>query len=744
MMRNSSQFPFILFFLGLLLFLFVPSSSAQLVPAENRILFQIQQFLEYPPVLQGWNNWTSFCYLPKSPSLVITCSGNHITELTIVGNKKSPSQTLKSSTPQALSGKFSIDSFFTVVTKLSSLKKLSLVSLGLWGPLPAKISRFHSLEVLNISSNFIVGDIPSSIVKFKNLKSLVLARNLLNGSVPDLKGLIAIQELDLSNNHLGPKFPSIGNNIVTLDLSNNFFRSEIPNGLNKFNHLQILDISSNKLVGPIPSFLFSMPAIQSINVAKNQLSGALPATVSCSNKLNFVDVSSNLLIGKLPACLGSSSRNRTVINVWNCLSSTSSTKYQHPHTFCEKQAIAVKPPSKTDDDKKKQSTIKLGVVIGLIAGIVVVVSAIGLLIFFIVKKVTRNRVQGYKNDSFAFEKNSTLSKTADGGNARRTMRLTSLGLPPYHVFTLEEMEDATNNFDPTNLVGEGSQGQLYRGWLRDGAVVLVKCLKLKQKHSPQILQQHMEMISKLRHRHLVSVLGHCVVTYQDHPNTASTVFIVLENVVNGSLKDHLSDWRKRDVLKWPQRMGITMGIAKGIQYLHTGGVTGNDIKLENVLLDETLTARISCYNISLPSKVGSESPLVGPDQLTSAKEAEKEDIYQLGTILLEAITGRPINSQSETEDLKLQVETCLAESPSKLRDLTDPCIRGTFAYESLKTMVQIAVNCLDKEPSRRPSIEDVLWHMQYSIQVQEGATNSGNLSGNLSGKVSGNLSNKFY
>lgn len=92
----------------------------------------------------------------------------------------------------------------------------------------------------------------------------------------------------------------------------------------------------------------------------------------------------------------------------------------------------------------------------------------------------------------------------------------------------------------------------------------------------------------------------------------------------------------------------------------------------------------------------------------------------------------------------MQVETCLAESPSKLRDLTDPCIRGTFAYESLKTMVQIAVNCLDKEPSRRPSIEDVLWHMQYSIQVQEGATNSGNLSGNLSGKISGNLSNKFY
>lgn len=82
--------------------------------------------------------------------------------------------------------------------------------------------------------------------------------------------------------------------------------------------------------------------------------------------------------------------------------------------------------------------------------------------------------------------------------------------------------------------------QLYKGWLRDGSVVLVKCLKLKQKLLPQSLMQHMEVLSKLRHRHLVSILGHCVVTYQDHPNTASTtVFVVVEHVSNGSLRDYL-------------------------------------------------------------------------------------------------------------------------------------------------------------------------------------------------------------
>lgn len=69
---------------------------------------------------------------------------------------------------------------------------------------------------------------------------------------------------------------------------------------------------------------------------------------------------------------------------------------------------------------------------------------------------------------------------------------------------------------------------------------------------------------------------------------------------------NLTDWRKREVLKWPQRMGITMGIARGIQFLHNGitpGIYGNNLKIDNILLDQSLTAKISSYGISLPTKV---------------------------------------------------------------------------------------------------------------------------------------------
>ncbi|CAI9092705.1 OLC1v1028023C1 [Oldenlandia corymbosa var. corymbosa] len=599
-MKDPFGIWFSFFLLPFFLLLLLPSSSAQAAPSEIRILYEIRRILEYPEVLQGWNNWTNFCYLPHTPSLVIVCSDNHVTELTIVGNKTSPSHNPKPGnvSQRTLSPGFSIDSFFSVITKLSNLKRLSLVSLGIWGPLPSTIDRFDSLEVLNLSSNFIYGSIPKTITTFKNLTSLVLADNAFNETVPDLRRMTQLKEIDLSNNPIGPKFPSLGNNLVSIKLNNMSLRSAIPPDFAKFSSLHSLDISSNKLQGAIPSFLFSLPSIQYINLAKNQLSGALPATVSCRDNLTFVDVSNNLLIGKLPSCLGSNSKNRTVIASWNCLSN-STEKSQRPYSFCHKEALAVQPTAKK---KKEESTIKLGIVLGVIAVVVVIIGVLGMLVLLIYRRMERKKAKEYKSESFVFEKNAARgSPLVDGQHMPRTMRMVSMGLPPYQVFTLEEIEEATQNF--ANLVGEVSQAQLYRGWLGDGTVVLVKCMKLKQKHSPQNLQQHMEVISRLRHRHLVSVLGHCIVAHQDHPNIASTVFLVLENVASGSLRDHLSDWRKREILKWPQRISIIMSITKGIQYLHSAGIVGNDIKTEHVLLDESLSPKISSYNISLPTKV---------------------------------------------------------------------------------------------------------------------------------------------
>jgi len=386
----------------IILVLLTPIPSAQLTTSEHRILLHVQKLLEYPQVLQGWTNFTNFCSLPPLPSLNIVCSNGHVTELTIIGNKTSPSshtiQLVSWNSSQTLSKRFSIESFFTFLTKLSHLKVLSLVSLGLWGPLPSKINRFWFLEVLNVSSNFIYGEITPSITSLKNLKSLVLADNLFNGSVPDLGRLASLEELMLGGNKLGPEFPSLSKNLVRVILSNNSLRCRIPPQLMHVHKLQLLDISSNAIFGNVPSFIFSLPLLKYLNLAANQLSGSLSVNVSCSSALTFVDISHNLLVGTLPSCIGSKALNRTTRYSGNCLS-TRSLNDQYPSSHCQKvEALAVKASPRW---KKRRSEMQLGVKLGIIFAAIAVFLLV-LIISCICRKFKAKKADiNYKIDTSA-------------------------------------------------------------------------------------------------------------------------------------------------------------------------------------------------------------------------------------------------------------------------------------------------------------------------------------------------------
>ncbi|KAJ0988056.1 hypothetical protein J5N97_006412 [Dioscorea zingiberensis] len=705
-----------------------PSSSQNLSPSQSKTLLRLQRLLEYPSSLSSFSSNTPFCYLPPSPSLSISCSSSLLTSLSITGDKP-PSLTL--------SPTFSSDSLFTTLSRLPSLTSLSLVSLGLWGPLPSKLHRLSNLKSLNLTSNHFYGSIPPELSTMTNLQALILRGNSLNGTVPDLRPLSSITDLDLSGNLLGPDFPSLGKTLVSLVLARNHFHSPIPPWLQSLDKLQKLDVSSNRIVGNIPPFLFSLSSIQYLDLSGNGLTGAFPASVACADELGYVDVSNNLLTGGLPLCLRSNSSKIFVLNSGNCFIG-GDPKYQHSGSYCNQGALAaVLPPV----EKKSGSKSQLGLILGIVGGIIGGAVVVSLLLFVALRRM--------KQETFAYD--GKLLKKSDPGlpsiqvaprtpaetrHMSQAVRIGTIGLTPYRVFSLEELEEATNDFDPEHLIEEGPQGKFYKGWHRDGSTIMVRCIKLKQKYSTQSLLQFTETISKLRHRHLVSILGHCVVSGQDNANT--TIFLVMEFVSNGTLRSHLTEWRKREMLKWPQRVAAAIGVARGIQFLHTvavPGIVGNNLAIENILLDETLTAKINNYNLPVLSKnknnkIGSESPFSTCEgsEFGSVEHGEKEDVYQLGLILLEIITGKPTQSRSELDTLKLQLQKSLAENTAKLKAMTDPTIRGTFAYDSLRTAVEVTLNCLSNEPKERPSIDDVLWNLQYSVQVQDGWASSENLS----------------
>ncbi|GAU38723.1 hypothetical protein TSUD_396520 [Trifolium subterraneum] len=488
-----------------------------------------------------------------------------------------------------------------------------------------------------------------------SLKSLVLADNFFNGSVPNLERLVFLEEINFDNNRLGPEFPS---------------------------------------------YLFSLPLLNHLNLASNQLNGSISLNISCDSALTFVDISNNFLEGNLSSCIDSNSLNRTIVYSGNCLLSRNLSD-QHPSSYCNKSPAFSTMPTRFE--RRNESKMQLGSVLGIVGGFVGIVGLMILLFLFILKKSKTERAVKSVDDKVYVTADSRPN-IYTRSNVPKLMRLASIGLRPYNIFTIEEIEDATNNFDPSNLIGEGSQGQLYKGRIKDGSMVMVNIVKLKQKSLSKISDENLK----------------------DNPNITSTIFIVFEHISNmSSLRIHLTDRSK--MLKWKQRMTIMIGIGRGIQYLHRGvnhGIFGNNIKIENILLDNNLNPKVSGYSIPFPSKKGSEKKIKGQNahnHIGSINNAEKEDIYQFGVILLEVITGKLITSSIEVEVLKYELERGLSEvaSPTALSSAIDASLHGTYTQESLKTAIQITSNCLNKVPGNRPSIEDILWNLQYSMQVQE-------------------------
>ncbi|KAG4951043.1 hypothetical protein JHK85_044910 [Glycine max] len=691
--------------------------SEQLQSSHSQTLLRIQQLLNFPVSLSNWNNNTDFCNTDSnSSSLNVVCYGDTITQLHIIGERRD--------TP--LPRNFSIDSFVTTLVRLPSLKVLTLVSLGIWGPLPGKIARLSSLEIFNMSSNFLYGSIPQELTLLSSLQTLIFDNNMLadtfprwidslqaltvlslknnkfNGSlpnslgnvenlrtlslshnhfygvVPDLSGLTNLQVIELDDNAFGPQFPQLGHKLVTLVLRNNRFRSGIPAELSSYYQLERFDISLNSFVGPFQPGLLSLPSITYLNISWNKLTGMLFENLSCNSELDVVDLSSNLLTGSLPRCLVSNSSDSTVLYARNCLDTVN--QNQQPQPFCHTEALAVG----ILPERKKHKQVS---------------TVIDKHVFFLY-------IKGYIS---------------------QTKKLGAVGLPTYRSFSLEEIESATNYFDRASLMGEDSYGKMYRGQLKNGSLVAIRCVEMKKRYSTQNFVQHIELISKLRHRHLVSAVGHCFECSLDD-SSVSKVFLVFEYVPNGTLRNWISDEHARKSLSWTQRIGAAIGVAKGIQFLHTGivpGVYSNDLKIEDVLLDQNLVAKISSYHLPLLSNMGkvrcgnSSSGLKNSSNSKSVKHEDKADIYDFGVILLELILGRQIKTANDADAFRDLLQASLGADEEGRRSVVDPAFRKACLDQSLKTMMEICVRCLVKEPADRPSIEDVLWNLQFASQVQD-------------------------
>jgi hypothetical protein len=668
-----------LLFLSWVMFL---QSTHQLPNSQTQVLYQLRKHLEFPKALESWGNYYGdLCQIPATAHMSITCQGNSITELKVMGDKlfKPFGMFDGSSLPNhTLSEAFIIDSFVTTLTRLTSLRVLSLVSLGIYGEFPGKIHRLNSLEYLDLSSNFLFGSVPPDISRLVMLQSLMLDGNYFNGSVPDtldsltnltvlslknnrfkgpfpssicrigrltnlalshneisgklpdLSKLSHLHMLDLRENHLDSELPVMPIRLVTVLLSKNSFSGEIPRRFGGLSQLQHLDLSFNHLTGTPSRFLFSLPNISYLDLASNKLSGKLPLNLTCGGKLGFVDLSNNRLIGTPPRCLAGASGERVVKLGGNCLSIIGSHD-QHQEFLCEE----------AETEGKQFQGRKVGILIAVIGGAVLVLVFFVLVILLLLctnrcssccsreKSVPQTRLKVVTDNSHTSLSSEVL---ASARLISQTAKLGAQGVPSCRSFSFEDLKEATDDFDSSRFLGEGSLGKLYRGTLENGSSIAIRCLVLSRKFSSQSIRGHLDWMAKLNHPHLLGFLGHCTQTSGEHDPVATILYLVYEYMPNGSYRTHLSGQSfgicsklnvilnlsvlgksllleyclfvesfSEKILTWPDRLAILIEIAKAVHFLHTGVMPGsfnNQLKTNNILLDEHKIAKLSDYGVS--------------------------------------------------------------------------------------------------------------------------------------------------
>ncbi|KAG7543616.1 Leucine-rich repeat-containing N-terminal plant-type [Arabidopsis thaliana x Arabidopsis arenosa] len=657
---------------------------------------------------------------------------------------------------------------------IPNLVKLSLRNCNLKGPIP-DLSKAPVLYYLDISSNKLTGEIPKN--KFSaNITTINLYNNMLNGSIPsNFSGLPRLQRLQVQNNNLSGEIPVIWENRsfkaeekLILDLRNNMFSNVSSVLLNPPSNVTVKLYGNPVCANVNAGKLADLCGVSTLEVESPATSSETTTTGDCKRQSCPVSENYDYVIGAPVACfcaapLGIELRLRSPsfsdfrpykvsymldvaspknlgINAYQISIETfawqsgprlsmnmkifpeyselnskfNTTEVQRivdffatfsldtddslgPYeiisinTGAYRDEVTIKFPEKSGMSKGG----KVGIILGAIA-LFIVLSSVALVC--LIKRSKQKR----KTKEVDMEQEHPIPKSP-------------INMESVKGYTLTELDSATSSFSDLSQIGRGGYGKVYKGHLPGGLVVAVKRAEQGSLQGQKEFFTEIELLSRLHHRNLVSLLGYC--------DQKGEQMLVYEYMPNGSLQDALSA-RFRQPLSLALRLRIALGSARGILYLHTEAdppIIHRDIKPSNILLDSKMNPKVADFGISklialdgggvqrdhVTTIVKGTPGYVDPEYYLSHRLTEKSDVYSLGIVFLEILTGmRPI---SHGRNIVREVnEACEAGMMMSVIDGS----MGQYSEECVKRFMELAIRCCQDNPEARPRMLEIVRELE--------------------------------
>ncbi|KAK7244809.1 hypothetical protein RIF29_39636 [Crotalaria pallida] len=646
-----------------------------------------------------------------------------------------------------------------VVTSMVSLRSLWLHGNKFSGSIPERIGDLVSLKDLNLNDNQLVGLVPEGLGDLE-LDNLDLGNNHLMGPIPNFKAA----KVNYDSNHFCESKPGVACSFEVMALlgflkglnypSNlvNSWTGDDPCGgewfginCNVNGKVSMINLPNMKYNGTLSPSVANLGSLGEIRLGGNNLSGAVPSNWTGLTSLKLLDLSGNNISPPLPKFSNAGFKIVTDGNpLLNGNTEAPSSGSKSPSSGSgnaepsPKSTPAGSNSNSSDYHGSKNSKRKVLVIVAPIVGVAAAAFVIIPLYAYCFRRrkeikapsslVIHPRDPSEPDNAVkivvANNNNGSISTVTGSGSGS----VNSSGTGSSHVIeagnlviSIQVLRNVTKNFAPENELGRGGFGVVYKGELDDGTQIAVKRMEAGVISTKALdeFQAEIGVLSKVRHRHLVSLLGYSI--------AGNERILVYEYMPQGALSQHLFHWKslKLEPLSWKRRLNIALDVARGMEYLHTlahQSFIHRDLKSSNILLADDFRAKVSDFGLVKLAPEGEKSVVtrlagtfgyLAPEYAVTGKITTKADVFSFGVVLMELLTGLMALDDDRPEEKQYLAAWFwqIKSDKEKLMSAIDPAldIKETLdineeTFETVSVIAELAGHCTAREPSQRPDM----------------------------------------